>query len=91
MKLPMLAISGGGLAVIILVAVFGVIVFGVIMLKRHTKFFKDKEPKKPEEKQIVQEELHRVLEEVDDEETKKAMADFEKNKPQNEEHKEENK
>lgn len=90
MKLPILAINAGLLAFLICTAFFGLLVFLIIMLKRHTKFFKDREDKKPEEKQIVQEELDRVLEEVKEEDTKQAMENFEKNKPQNE-NKEENK
>lgn len=82
--------SNPGFIIIILLVVFGLIVFGVIMLKRHSKFFK-KDDEKPTEKEIVKQELDRVLKEVDDVEVKKAMEDFEKNKTQNDETKEENK
>ncbi len=59
---------------IILVAVFGLIVFLVIMLKRHVKWFKsDEQPKS--DKEIAQEELDRILEPV--EELKPADAEEE--------------
>ena len=65
-----------------LVAFFGIIVFAVIIFKRHSNLFKKDE--KPSDKEIVKQELDRVLEEVKDEESIKAMEDFEKNKAQNE-------
>ncbi len=50
---------------IILVAVFGLIVLLVIMLKKHVKWFKsDEKPKS--DKEIAQEELDRILEPVED-------------------------
>jgi len=73
-------ISTGLTTVLVLfgmLAFFGLIVFGVIMLKRHTKFFK-KDDKKPDEQQVVKEELNRVLEEVEDEKTIKAMEEYNK-------------
>ncbi len=55
----------GILIPIILVAVFGLIVLLVIMLKRHVKWFKSDEKPKTD-KEIAQEELDRILEPVDD-------------------------
>ena len=50
---------------IILLAVFGVIVVAVILVKRHVSVFKsDEKPKSDEE--IAQEELNRILEPVED-------------------------
>ena len=50
---------------IILVAVFGLIVLLVIMLKKHVKWFKsDEKPKS--DKEIAQEELDRILEPVEE-------------------------
>ena len=50
---------------IILVAVFGLIVLLVIMLKKHVKWFKsDEKPKS--DKEIAQEELDRLLEPVEE-------------------------
>lgn len=49
---------------VILVAVFGLIVLLVIMLKKHVKWFKsDEKPKS--DKEIAQEELDRLLEPVE--------------------------
>lgn len=59
---------------VILVAVFGVIVIAVILLKRHVKFFQsDEKPKS--DKEIASEELDRLLEPV--EEFKEDVADEE--------------
>lgn len=86
MNLPML-IDGGALALIVSLCVFAAIIFIIIMLKRHTNLFhKDV---KPSDEKITKDELNRVLEDVKDEETKKAMEDFDKNHPQDENHKSE--
>ena len=54
----------GILTVVILVVVFGAIVLGVILAKKHIKFFQsDEQPKS--DKEIAQEELDRLLEPVD--------------------------
>lgn len=50
---------------IILVAVFGVIVIIVIMLKRHVSIFKDNEKPKSD-KEIAAEELDHILEPVEE-------------------------
>lgn len=81
MKLPML-IDGGAIALIVCLVVFGIIIFTIIMLKRHTNLFHKDE--KPSDEKIVKDELNRMLEDVKDEDTKQAMQDFEKNNPQNE-------
>ncbi len=83
MNLPILAIEPGIIALIVLLVVFGIIILTIIMLKRHTNLFHKDE--KPSEDKIRKEELNRVLEDVKDEDTKKAMEDFDKNHPQNEE------
>ncbi len=75
-------IDGGILALIICLVVFGVIVFVIIMLRRHTNLFHKDE--KPSDEKIAKDELNRVLEDVKDEDTKKAMEDFDKNHPQDE-------
>ncbi|MCQ2794114.1 MAG: hypothetical protein MJ207_01945 [Bacilli bacterium] len=62
-----------------LLGFFGLIVLAVIMVKRHSKWFK-KDDDKPTESQIVKEELDRVLEKVDNEETIKAMAEYDQQK-----------
>ena len=50
---------------LIIVAVFGVIVLAVILLKRHVKFFQsDEKPKN--EKEIAEEELNRLLEPIEE-------------------------
>ena len=85
MRLTML-IDGGLLALIVSLAVFGVIIFAIIMLKRHTNLFHKDE--KPSDEKITHDELNRVLEDVKDEDTKKAMEDFSKNHPQDETSKE---
>ena len=54
----------GILTVVILVAVFGVIVLGVILAKKHIKFLRnDEQPKS--DKEIAKEELDRLLEPVE--------------------------
>ena len=62
------------LIVIILVAFFGLIVLGVILVK---KFVKPLQIDKPEmkEEDAVQEELDRILVPVEDEETKRQMEE----------------
>jgi len=82
----MILASGALLSIVVIGALLlglGAIILGVIMFKRHSKYFQERD-KKPDEETIVKEELNRVLEDVTDEETKKAMMDFEKNKTQNE-------
>ena len=65
---------------IILVAVFGLIVLLVIMLKRHVKIFKsDEQPKS--DKEIAQEELDRILQPV---ETLTPVSEEEEPKPEGE-------
>ncbi len=75
-------IDGGAIALIVCLVVFGIIIFTIIMLKRHTNLFHKDE--KPSDEKIVKDELNRMLEDVKDEDTKQAMQDFEKNNPQNE-------
>lgn len=66
MKLNFLADAMPAILIpIILVAVFGVIVVVVIMIKRHVKIFKDDEKPKSD-KEIAAEELDRILEPVED-------------------------
>ena len=61
--------------VLVLLLFFGVIVFAVITLKRHSKLFKGEEGPKSEE-EVVEEELDRVLENVEDEKAAEQMANF---------------
>ena len=73
---------------IILVAVFGLIVLLVIMLKKHVKWFKsDEKPKS--DKEIAQEELDRILEPVEDlkpvEEEEEVPAEEEPEEPASDE------
>ncbi len=64
----------GLVIVLILVAFFGLIVLGVILVK---KFVKPLQIDKPDlkEDEVVQEELDRILVPVEDEEIKKQMED----------------
>ena len=62
------------LIVIILVAFFGLIVLGVIIVKRFVKPLQINKPEIKEE-DAIQEELDRVLVPVDDEEIKKQMEE----------------
>ena len=61
--------------ILVLLLFFGIIVFAVIMLKRHSSLFKSDEAPKNEE-EVVREELDRVLETVEDEKTAEQMANF---------------
>lgn len=81
MNLPLL-IDAGLIAMIVILVLFGIVIFVIIMLKRHTNLFHKDE--KPSDEKITHDELNRVLEDVKDEETKKAMEDFSKNHPQDE-------
>ena len=63
-----------GIILLIVLLVFGLIVAGVIIFK---KYVLNKNDKKPDEKEVVQQELNRMLEEVKDETTKNAMEKFE--------------
>lgn len=69
----LLAVNAG-IIIGVVVGFFGLLILGIIFFKR--KVLKNQD-KKPEEKEIVQQELNRVLEEVNDEETLKAMKAFE--------------
>lgn len=64
-----------GLILVLVLLIFGVIVAGVIIFK---KYVLNKHEKKPDDKEVVQQELNRMLEEVKDEDTKAAMANFDK-------------
>ena len=73
---PILASSfPGWLIPVIIVAVFGLIVLFVIILKKHVKIFQNKEEPKSD-KEIAAEELDRVLQPIDDPEAEKAMQNF---------------
>ena len=61
--------------ILVLLAFFGIIVFAVIMLKKHSSLFKDEEGPKSEA-EVVEEELDRVLESVEDEKAAEEMANF---------------
>ena len=63
------------LTVIILVAVFGVIVLAVILIKRKVKFFHTDEEKKSD-REIAEEELNRILQPIEDEETSKQVSEY---------------
>ena len=54
------------LIALIIVAIFGVIVLGVILLKKNTKLFRNDEKPKTD-KEIAAEELDRILQPIDDE------------------------
>lgn len=61
--------------ILLLLAIFGLIVIGVILLKKYVKPFKsDEKPKS--EKEIAEEELNRILEDVDDEKTAEAINSY---------------
>lgn len=62
--------------ILILVGFFGLIVLGVILVKKHVKPLQIKKPEIDEEK-AIQEELDRILVPVD-EETQKAMDEASK-------------
>lgn len=70
--------NAGWLIPLILVAFFGVIVLVVILIKKHSNVFKNPEDKPKSESEVAEEEVNRVLEEVDDEETAKQMEQFAK-------------
>lgn len=55
-----------------LVIIFGVIVLGVILLKKYVKIFQNEEGPKSD-KEIAEEEVRRVLTEITDEDTLRAM------------------
>lgn len=63
--------------VVIMLAVFGAIVIGVILLKKYAKPFKNDEKPKSD-KEIAAEELDRILEPVDDQKTKEEMEAYAK-------------
>ncbi|MDO5330110.1 MAG: hypothetical protein Q4F15_01585 [Bacillota bacterium] len=71
------------LIILILVLFFGAIVLGVIVVRKKTKFFDDPGEKKSDE-EIAKEELDNILEDVEDEETIKAMDDFSKKQEESE-------
>lgn len=60
---------------ILILAFFGIIVFVVIMLKRHVKIFKD-DDKPKSDKEIAKEELDRLLEPIEDEEVEKEVSSY---------------
>ena len=60
---------------VILLAFFGAIVFAIIMIKRHTNLFKDDEKPKSES-EVIEEELDRVLQPVENEETAESMRQY---------------
>ena len=60
---------------IILVAIFGVIVIAVILVKRHVGIFKsDEKPKS--DKEIAAEELDRLLQPIEDEDAAKQVNEY---------------
>ena len=61
--------------IIALLLFFGVIVLVVILVKRHSKAFKSEEKPKSE-KEISDEEVNRMLEDVDDPNAQKAMEEY---------------
>lgn len=75
--------NSGSIVVVVLIVAFALIILAIILLKRHTKLFKKDE--KPDDQTITKQELNRVLEDVDDEETKKAMDEYHKTHQVNEE------
>lgn len=66
------------LVLIFLLAFFGIICVVVLILRKQFKIGKN--DKKPDDKKIAEENLNRLLEDVNDEETKKQFEEFEKNK-----------
>ncbi len=73
---------------LILVAFFGAIVFAIIMIKRHTNFFKDDEKPKSEA-EVAEEELERVLQPVEDESVAESMSKFDQEEAMKDEREEE--
>lgn len=73
-----LADSMGWLTPVIIVAVFGVIVLAVILVKKHVKPFQNEEKPKSD-KEVAQEELDRILRPVEDDEAKNQMQEYENN------------
>lgn len=65
-------LDNSGIIILILVAFFGLIVVGVILVKKYVKPLQIKKPE-VDEKQALKEELDRVLVPVEDEEIKKQM------------------
>ena len=70
--------SMGWLTPVIIVAVFGVIVLAVILVKKHVKTFQNEEKPKSD-KEVAQEELDRILQPVEDDEAKNQMQEYENN------------
>ena len=68
--------SMGWLTPVIIVAVFGVIVLAVILVKQHVKPFQNQDKPKSD-KEVAQEELDRILQPVEDDEAKTAMQEYE--------------
>lgn len=63
--------------IIALVLIFGVIVIAVILVRKYSKHFKsDEKPKS--DREIAEEEVNRILVDVEDEETKKEMEEASK-------------
>ena len=62
--------------ILILLAFFGAVVLAVILLKKKTGLFKDEEGADKSEAQIAKEEVDRILEDVDDPQAAKEMAEF---------------
>lgn len=59
---------------LVLVAVFGLIVLGVILIKKYSKHFQSNEKPKSD-KEIAEEEVNRLLVDVDNEKTKEEMEE----------------
>lgn len=74
--------NGGLIAMLVCLVLFGIIILTIIMLKKHTKLFHKDE--KPDDQTITHQELNRMLQDVDDEDTKKAMEQYKNEHPQDE-------
>ena len=67
----------GILIPVILVAVFGIVVLVVILVKKHVKAFKDEEEPKSE-KEIAAENLDRLLQPIEDPEQSSQFEEYDK-------------
>ncbi|MCF0112808.1 MAG: hypothetical protein HUJ60_02405 [Bacilli bacterium] len=77
MNSPLILDSMAWLTPVIIVAVFGLIVLIVIIVKKKVKFFQsDEKPKS--DKEVASEELNRLLQDVDDPEAQKQFQDYDK-------------
>lgn len=65
MNTPIFDAMPGWAILLIILAIFGAIIIGVMLLRRHTKLFRD-DSKPKSEKEVAAEELERLLQPIDE-------------------------